>query len=213
MIIHDCTQGEADWFKLKAGVPSSSNAAKLVTGTGAESKSLDAYAMTLALEKTFGGPIDDGFGGNKFTDRGIELEALSRADYAMTRQVKVQEVGFCTDDLMRYGASTDGLVGDDGVVEFKNLIAKTFGELILYLDRNDGQTPPGYIPQLQMELMVTQRAYCDIVFYHPQFEPIIHRHTPDMALQAMLGKQIKKVIAERNRIAKVLKPYTNGESK
>jgi len=207
MIIHDCEQGTPEWFKVKAGVPSSSNAAMLVSGTGKASTQIDKYAMRLALEKNFGGPIDDGFGGNKYTDRGVELEALSRADYAMTRQVEIQEVGFITDDLMQFGASTDGLVGDDGVVEFKNIIATTMGDLILYLDRNNGQTPPTYIPQLQMELLVTGREWVDIIFYHPQFEPIIHRHTPDPKFQALLKSQIKQVLAERNRLAKILKPY------
>ena len=114
---------------------------------------------------------------------------------------------------VRWGSSTDGLVNDVGVVEFKNLIAKTMYSLILYTKQNENRTPPGYIPQLQMEMFVAERAYCDIVFYHPDFKPIIHRHLPDMNYHAALGKQIKKVIAERNRIAKVLKPYTNGESK
>jgi hypothetical protein len=207
MIIHDCEQGTDEWFRLKAGIPSSSNAGMLVTGEGKPSTQLDAYAARLAAEKMKGGPIDDGFGGNQYTDRGVELEELSRADYAMTRQVQIQEVGFITDDLMRYGASTDGLVGDDGVVEFKNLITKTMGELILYLDRNGGKTPPKYIPQLQMELLVTGRAWVDIVFYHPDFTPIIHRHTPDPVFQKVLESQIKKVITERNRIHKIFKTY------
>ena len=207
MIVHDVEQGTPAWLKVKAGVPSSSNFSKLVTGTGEESTQLESYAMTLALEKTFKGPIDDGWKGNKFTDRGNDLEPLARADFAMTRQVTVTEVGFITDDLMRYGASTDGLVEDDGVVEFKNLIATSFGALALYLDRNNGATPPGYIPQIQGELFVTGRAWCDIVFYHPQFQPIIHRHYPDPEFHAVLSKQIKKAITERNRICRILKPH------
>jgi hypothetical protein len=58
-----------------------------------------------------------------------------------------------------------------------------------------------------MELMVTEREWVDIVFYHPDFTPIIHRHYPDPGFFKVLGAQIKKVIAERNRIHKIIKPY------
>jgi hypothetical protein len=203
MIIHEMEQGTPEWFAAKLGVPSSSNADKLVTGTGKVSTQLAGYAEALAMEKHIGAPSDDGFTGNRYTDRGIELEDLSRADYAMTHQCAVQEVGFITDDPGRWGASTDGLVGDDGVVEFKNIIAKTMFSLILYTKQNENRTPPGYIPQLQMELFVTERAYCDIVFYHPQFEPIIHRHYPDLVFHKLLKSQLIKCIAERNRLLKI----------
>jgi hypothetical protein len=203
MIIHEMLQGTPEWFAIKLGVPSSSNASMLVTGTGKVSTSLAGYAEALANEKFLGKPPDDGFNGNRYTDRGIELEDLSRADYAMTHQVGIQEIGFCTDDLGRWGASTDGLVGDDGVVEFKNIIAKTMYNLILYTKQNENRTPPGYIPQIQMELFVTERAYCDIVFYHPQYEPIIHRHYPDLEFHKLLKSQLIKCIAERNRLLKI----------
>ena len=106
---------------------------------------------------------------------------------------------------MRYGASTDGLIGDDGVVEFKNLIATRMSELIVYMHGNEGRTPPEYVPQLQMELLVTERQYVDIVFYHPQYEPIIRRHHPIPAFQETLKSQIKLCLAERNRIYEILK--------
>ena len=207
MIVHECHQGTPEWFKLKAGVPSSSSFSKLVTGTGKSSTQLGDYAMQLALEKGFKGPIDDGFSGNKYTERGQELEESARLDYAMTRQAKIREVGFITDDLMKYGASTDGLVNEDGALEIKCLISKTFGELILTLNKNGGQTPPGYVPQIQGELLVTERDWVDLVFWHPRFEPIIHRHYPIPDFQKLLKSQIKKVITERNRIQKILKPY------
>ncbi len=207
MKIHEVTQGEADWFKLKASIPSSSNFSMLVTGKGEPSTQLDKYALTLAIEKMKGGPIDDEWNGNKYTDRGIELEELARADYAMTRQVKIQQVGFITDALMNYGASTDSLVDDDGVLEIKNLISKTMGELIIYLDRNNNQTPPGYVPQIQGELLVTEREWLDIVFYHPDFKPIIHRHLPDKKFHETLIKQIRRVRIERDRIYEIIMQY------
>lgn len=204
MIIHDCTQGSPEWFKLRAGKPTSSMFGSLLSSTGKPSDSFNDYAELLATEKHLNGPIEDGWKGNKFTDRGKELESESRSDYEMTHQVKVQEVGFITDDLMRWGSSTDGLVGDDGITEFKNLIAKRFMHLLIYVKKHN-KTPPEYIPQIQGELFVTERAWCDIVFYHPQFEPIVHRHCPIPEFHKALEKQLKAVIAERNNILKLIK--------
>lgn len=204
MIIHEMEQGTPEWFAEKAGKPSSSNFHLLITGSGKPSTSLTDYAMSLATEKYLGEPINDGFAGNKYTRRGTELEPLSAADYEMNNQVKIRHVGFITDDLKRWGTSTDGLINDDGIVEFKNLIAKTFMELLVKTKANN-ITPLGYIPQIQGELFVTQREWCDIVFYHPQFKPIVHRHYPDLGFHKTLEKQLKLCIAERNRIVKLVK--------
>lgn len=207
MIIHEMNQGTPEWFKVKAGVPSSSCFSQIITGTGKPSDSLKKYALKLATEKHLGKSIDDGFSGTKYMDRGTELEPESRADYEMLHQVTIREVGFITDDLGRWGASTDGLVNDDGLTEFKNLISTSMMALLVYLAKNPGKTEPKYIPQIQGELFVTEREWCDIVFYHPDFDPIIHRHYPDLVFQAALKAQLVKVIAERNNILKLV----NGE--
>lgn len=204
MIVHDCLQGSPEWFKIRAGKPTSSLFSNLVTGSGAPSKSLSEYAHILATEAYLGKAIDDGFSGNKYTKRGQELEPVARADYEMTHQVKIQEVGFITDDLMRWGSSTDGLVGDDGLTEFKNLIATRFTKLILYVKKHN-KTPPEYVTQVQGELFVTERKWADIIFYHPDFEPIVQRHYPIPEFHAVLKAQLMLCLAERNSILKLLK--------
>lgn len=204
MIIHDVTQGTPEWFKLRAGKPTSSNFGSLVSGLGKPSKSLEEYAHILAVEKYLDGPIEDGWGGNKFTDRGKEMEAEAKADYEMENQVTVQEVGFITDDLMRWGSSTDGLVGDDGVIEIKNMIATRFAKLKIYWNKHN-KIPPEYIPQIQGEIFVSGRSWCDWMAYHPQFEPIIVRHFSDAAFHAVLETQLMAVMAERNNILKLIK--------
>ncbi len=206
MIIHDCIQGTPEWKNLRHSKPTSSMFGSIISSTMKPSDSMKDYAHLLATEKRMKGPSQDRFKGNFYTERGKELESVSRADYEMTNQVEVQEVGFITDDLMRWGASTDGLVGDDGVVEFKNLIDTEFTKLIIYTRQHD-KTPPQHIPQVQGELFVTERKWCDIVFYHPdpEFEPIVFRHYPDPVFHKALEVQLKLCIAERNRIFKLIK--------
>jgi hypothetical protein len=204
MIIHSVAQRSEEWASLRAGKPTSSAFSNLITGTGKPGDGLKSYAELLATETYIGGPIEDGWQGNRFTDRGIELEAEARAEYEMMKQVQVQEVGFITDDLMRWGASTDGLVGDDGLVEFKNLIATRFMKLLIYVKKHN-KTPPEYIPQVQGELFVTERQWCDIMFYHPQFDFIVFRHEPIPEFQKVLKDQLMAVIAERNNILKLVR--------
>lgn len=210
MIIHDVEQGTDEWHKLRAGRPTSSEFSSLITGEGKPSDSLKTYAHKLATEKyldSIGSKISDGWQGNWATQRGHELEPVSRADYEMTYQTPVQAVGFITDDLMRWGSSTDGLVNDDGVVEFKNLIATTFFAALIYWKRY-GKTEPKYMPQLQGELMISEREWVDLVLYNPDYpEPIIERVYPDPKYQELLKTQLVAVTVERDRLLKIV----NGE--
>ena len=215
MIVHDVEQGTDAWHKLRAGRPTSSEFSKLVSGTGKVSSSMKAYALKLATEKYldgFGKRIVSGFQGNGYTDRGHELEPVSRADYEMIHQVTVEEVGFITDDLMRWGTSTDGLVGEDGVVEFKNLIETTFFDALVYWKMN-GKTEPKYMPQCQGELMITERAWVDLVLYNPEFpDPIIERIYPDPVYQATLKTQLAACLVERDRLLTIVNGAQNGKN-
>jgi len=204
VIPHKFKQYSDKYWKTKNGKPSSSKFNCLVTGTGKPSTSLPKYALELATEMYLGERIDDGFSGNKYMDRGTKLEPLARSEYEMLRQVKVQEIGLITDDLMRYCTSTDGIIGDDGVVEIKNLISTTFMEALIYYKKNK-KTEPKYIPQLQGELFISERKWVDLVLYNPAFEPIIHRHYPNLEYHATLKKQLMSCIAERNNILKLAK--------
>jgi hypothetical protein len=209
-LIHDVEQGKPEWDLLRAGRPTSSKFGSLVTGTGKVSDGLKDYALTLATEvylKGMGLKITDGFNGSWGTDRGIEMEPVSRADYEMRYQTPVQQVGFITDDLMRWGTSTDGFVGEDGLVEFKNLIATTFFKALIYWKRH-GKTEPKYMPQLQGELMISERAWVDLYLFNPSYpDPIIERIYPDLEYQAVLKTQLGACIVERDRLLKIV----NGE--
>jgi hypothetical protein len=207
MIIHDVEQGTDEWHALRAGRPTSSEFGSLITGTGKVSTSMKEYANKLAAEKylaSIGSKISDSWNGNQWTDRGHDLEPVSRADYEMIYQTAVVEVGFITDDLMRWGSSTDGLVGEDGVVEFKNLIATTFFKALVYWKQH-GKTEPKYMPQLQGELFISERKWVDLVLYNPDYpDPIIERVYPDEIYQATLKQQLIAVTIERDRLLTIV---------
>jgi len=201
MIIHDIEQGTEEWHTLRAGIPTASCFSKLVTSSGAVSKSMPEYAMTLAAEK-YAGKVLDGFQGNKYTDRGHELEESARLAYSMDSDLDVDQVGFITNDLMQYGCSPDGLAGE-GLVEIKCQIAKEHVKTLMYFDKH-GKAPTTYIPQVQGQMFVTGRPWCDLTFYHPDLPMRIIRITPDQLVVDTLKKQLKAVEAERNIILKLL---------
>lgn len=198
MIAHEVEQGSPEWHALRAGKPTASEFGKLVTPKGAASTSLPDYAATLAAEAYAGEPVD-AWEGNRHTERGKELEAEAIALYELSRGVDVERIGFVTDDKGLYGCSPDGLVGKDGMVETKCLMAKNHVKAIIYYQKN-GCCPTDYVQQVQGQMMICGRKWADLVFYHPILPLLVIRQHPDPIIIGRLAEQLTKVIAERDTI-------------
>lgn len=203
MIIHNCEQGSTQWHDLRSGKPTSSNASNLVTSSGKPSDGLHDYALTLAAEK-YAGKAVDVFGGNRYTARGKILEDESRTNYEMTYQVEVEQTGFITDNLMRYGFSPDGLINKDGGFETKCTMAKEHIRVLLYY-RATGKTPTEYVAQPKMCLYISGREWWDLYFYHPDLPALCIRQYPDKNFFKVLKNQLSLVAIERDEILAKLK--------
>ena len=119
------------------------------------------------------------------------------------------KVGFVTDDLKRYGCSPDRLVGEDGLLEIKCQIAKEHIKSLEYYAKN-GKPPTTYIAQIQGQMLVCEREWVDLMFYHPDLPHLIIRQYPDQNLVAALKQQLAAVEIERNIILKFLKEFENA---
>ena len=108
MKTYNMEQGSEAWFALRAGMPTASEAGKLVTGTGKASTSITDYAYQLAGELYAGKPLDR-FEGNVHTERGNELEPLALDAYTLKTGEWITQVGFCTTGDGSYGCSPDAL--------------------------------------------------------------------------------------------------------
>src|SRR3546814_2809936 len=84
---------------------------------------------------------------------------------------------FVTDYAETMGCSPDGLVGDDGMVEVKCLKAENHIKAILY-HASKGHCPPDYVQQTQGQLLICERQWCDLVFYHPDLPLLAIRQEP-----------------------------------
>jgi hypothetical protein len=196
MIIHDVEQGSSEWLMLRSGLPTASNFSKMVTSTGKLSKSIDDYALSLACDLFAKKPLDEWLG-NQWTDRGTELEPDARSMYEFQKDCTVAEVGFITND--GWGCSPDGLIDDDGMVEFKCLKAENHVKTILDYNRTNN-IPTKYIAQVQGQMLIAERQYCDLVFYHPDLPIKIIRVVPDSIIINGLLEAQAKVLNKRDLI-------------
>ena len=97
-------------------------------------------------------------------DWGTQTEPQARDAYSAKVGELVTEVGFMDHPTIAMaGASPDGLVGDDGLVEIKCPNSSTALET-LYTKK----IAKKYLDQMQFQMAVTGRAWCDFVSFDPR---------------------------------------------
>lgn len=96
-------------------------------------------------------------------ENGKKLEATARTVYEVQEDVMVQQIGFAFHDIIKMaGASPDGLVGDDGLVEFKCPRKETHIDYIMH-----EQIDEEYMSQMYWQMACTGRQWCDFATYCP----------------------------------------------
>jgi len=202
MKVYDVEQGSPEWLALRCKVPTASRFSALITGTGEPSKQMAAYAYSKVCEKFTGSPLDE-FQGNAWTGAGKEDEAAAREHYEFTTGYDVTQVGFVTDDDATCGCSPDSLVNDDGLLELKRLKGLLLVEMNLYYKRHK-KLMPKYVAQVQGQMMICERKWCDVVFYNPLLPSLPIRVYPDDKVVAGLKAQIEACNKLRDETLKQL---------
>jgi putative phage-type endonuclease len=161
--VNNIIQGSPEWHAIRLGKVTASRVADVVAKTKSGlSASRANYMAELIAERLTGEPAE------KFTNAamtwGTEKEPDARAAYEFRTDATVTEIGFVIHPKIEAsGASPDGLVGDDGLIEIKCPNTATHLETLL------GQAVPGkYDTQIQFQMACTGRAYCDFVSYDPR---------------------------------------------
>lgn len=160
----DMEQRTDDWFAARLGKVTASSLykvlAKTKTGYGADRGN---YMTQLVLERVTGSKADSYT--NASMQWGIDQEPFARAAYEAKTGVLVEEVGFVPHPTIEAaGASPDGLVGDDGMVEIKCPDSKTALECWLSENPVEGK----YFAQMQWQMRCADRAWCDYVVFDPR---------------------------------------------
>lgn len=189
MKIVDCKQGSTEWSQARLGVITASEIDALVTPLfkARSGAGVKTYLYQKLAERIMG--YAGKSGGTWAMDQGNIIEEVAVPWYVFTRDVKVQRVGFCVSADGRIGCSPDGLVGDEGGIEVKSPQPPRQIEYLL-----DGEVPSEYMPQIQMSLYVTGRAWWDFVSFHRFLPPIVIRVLPDSKAQAVIKEVTEQFI-------------------
>lgn len=180
-------QRSPEWFAARLGVPSASQFGKIITPTGKRSTQADGYLNRLVAEILTG--KSDQQEPNEAMARGTELEPEARSYYELIGGT-VEEVGFCLHED-GFGCSPDGLVGSQGLLEIKCPLPHTHVE---YLREN--ALPGLYVPQVQGQLLVTGREWCDFLSYHPDMKPLLIRVERDEKFIKTLHEALIELVGQ-----------------
>lgn len=163
-IIYDVEQGSEEWLMMRLGKLTASKFADVMSkGRGDKpSKTRESYIYQLAAEILTGQPVESFK--NSAMEWGNECEPAARAAYELANDVDVIQCAFI--ELSdRVGVSPDGLVGEDGLVEIK--CPNTTTQLKRFIS---GEFPKEYMAQVQGQMWVSGREWCDFVSFDPRID-------------------------------------------
>ena len=199
-------QRTEEWFAQRLGKVTASRVADVIakTKTGA-SASRDNYATQLVLERLTNKQAE--FYSNAAMQWGTETEPMARQAYELKRGVFVDEVGFIDHPTIEMsGASPDGLVGKNGLVEIKCPESKTHMEYLL-----NGKAPAKYIPQMMWQMAFTGREWCDFVSFDPRFpenlQILVVKVEYDPTYVKMLELEITQFLDDVSKKVEILRKF------
>jgi len=195
-----------EWFAQRLGKVTASRVGDVIakTKTG-PSASRDNYATQLVLERLTNAKGE--FFSSTAMQWGTDTEPMARQAYELKCGVFVDEVGFIdhpTIDMS--GASPDGLVDKNGLVEIKCPESKTHMEYLL-----SGKPPPKYIPQMMWQMACTGRSWCDFVSFDPRFptnlQIFVIKVEYDPTYVRMLELEITQFLDEVSKKVELLRKF------
>jgi putative phage-type endonuclease len=202
-------QGSQEWHDLRLGKITASKIADiLAVGRSGESVLRKNYKLDLIRERITNKRTEVYVNGHM--ERGIALEPLARASYEVLKNVMVEQIAFVNHPYIEMaGASPDGLIDHDGLLEIKCPKPENHVEHLL----NGGTNLIAkYNAQCQWQLCCTNRQWCDLVSFdpdmHPELQLFVTRIYRDNEWIAMAEKAVVEFDAEINEAIFKLKELT-----
>jgi|SRR5690625_1516548 len=203
MIMHNVPQGSAAWERLRLGLPTCSQADRILTPARLRPASgAVTYRLQLLAEWVLGYPIEWS-GSSQYMERGTDLEAEARAAYELETGHDVQTVGLIVADDGMFAGSPDGLVGDSGGLEIKCPAIHTH---IGYLLEPESLAAT-YRGQVQALLWLTDREWWDLWAYNPELPPVRARVDPDPEWRAAWEPALAGFLGALTYGREQLEPY------
>lgn len=203
----EIVQGSAEWKAIRCGKVTASRVADVIartkTGYGASRAN---YAAELVAERLTGVVIE-GYT-NAAMQHGTMTEPEARVAYEFHTDQSVVEIGFIEHpNLDKCGASPDGLVGEDGLVEIKCPNTATHIDTLL-----SGKIPAKYETQMLWQMACSGRKWCDYVSYDPRLPEsmrlfVKRLHRDDKRIEEITGEVMAFLIEVNETVSELTKRY------
>jgi putative phage-type endonuclease len=190
---NEADQRSEIWYKERYG---KFTASKIIDLLGVKGMGLtgETYAIDKAIEQLYG-EVEEGFT-SKDMQRGIDLEPIAFAKFKEVHSnLNVQNCSFFTYGE-HAGASPDGLVDEDAILEIKCPKGKKFFRLVA--EENIDKV---YIAQMQMQMLASgrKRAY---FFNYLEVNDKVYHHTIIVERDEDMIELIKERLTEAIAIKK-----------
>ena len=197
-VYNDIEQNSDEWFALRMGKVTGSCFKDATAGGQGKTRltlmyKLIAERLSSIPQETYKNPT---------MERGNEVEPFAREEYEKMTGTEVKQVGFIefNEDI---GCSPDGLIGDDGLAEIKCPNSSTHIRYIL-----EDRLPNEYKKQVQGQLWVSERQWCDFVSYDPRVNarPIwIYRVERDEKIIDELKSGIERFVSDMKKLIETVR--------
>ena len=155
-------QGSDEWFKIRCGKVTASRVSDVIAKTKSGWGASRANYMAQLIAERLTGEVADSYT-NSAMQWGTDHEDEARTAYEFYQNENVQEIGFVKHQKLESGASPDGLVGKDGLIEIKCPNTSTHIQTLL-----DQKIPKKYETQMLWQLECTGRKWVEFVSYDPR---------------------------------------------
>lgn len=197
-------QGTVEWHMQRLGKVTASRIADVLSkGKSGESAGRKNYRTELLVQRLTGQP------GESFTSTAMEwgtaTEPMARIAYEVAKGNFVEQVAFLDHPtIANFGCSPDGLVDKDGLIEIKCPNSSNHIDYLL-----DDKPPAKYIPQMQCQMAVTGRQWCDFVSFDPRLpddlQLFVVRLERDQEYIEAMEVEVKKFLSEVDEMFTKLK--------
>jgi putative phage-type endonuclease len=171
MILETADQRTGDWYADRIGKATASRFKDAIATlkSGAPAQAQRDYVTELMVERLTQQPAQRY--ATAAMQWGTEQEPAARAAYERATGTSVEETGFICHDTLLAGCSPDGLVDWDGLIEIKCPYNSA-----VHIETLLRGMPDEHIPQVQGQMWITGRQWCDFVSYDPRMPVELQLH-------------------------------------
>lgn len=206
MAIIEMEQGGADWLQMRCGSCTASrlgDALAKLKDASKESAARATYRKQLVIERLTGRATETYVSDAMIW--GTETEPQARVEYEMLTGNSVKQIGLAMHPSIKwFSASTDGLVGDDGILEIKCLTSINHLDILI-----SGEIPKDYHWQMLGGMACAERQWCDFVSFDPRMpeglQLFVKRFPRNDALISGMELEVIQFLSEVERDVETLK--------